>query len=165
MRVWDIADSRLISTLIGHDDSVRAVGIGAMGGRPVAVSGGNDRTARLWDLTYSTQFDEIMTNHGGPVRAVEITALDGRPTVISGGDDGLVMKWTPRPEMLQRDGVEWLSDSPANSDLLHRRPLARALATRLRRFHDEDPAHHSWCISTGHGEPERVRWLISCGLS
>jgi hypothetical protein len=139
VRVWDLADSQLISTLTGHEGRVRAVGIGAVAGWPLAVSGGNDQTVRLWDLANSAPFDEIMADHEGAVRAVGITVLHDRPTVISGGDDGTIRSWTPRTEMLQRDQVEWLSDSPAHSDLLHRRPLAQALATRLRRFYDEDP--------------------------
>jgi hypothetical protein len=40
---------------------------------------------------------------------------------------------------LATDHVEWLSDAPASQDFLERRPLARALATRIQRIHDEDP--------------------------
>jgi len=38
-----------------------------------------------------------------------------------------------------REQVEWVSDSPADNDLLRRRPLARALATRMRRLHEDEP--------------------------
>ncbi len=44
----------------------------------------------------------------------------------------------PSAQRGERDQVEWLSDAPSDEDLLRRWPLARALATRLRRFcHDE----------------------------
>jgi hypothetical protein len=39
----------------------------------------------------------------------------------------------------RRDQVEWVSDAPAREDMLRRQPLAQELATRLRRFHDQDP--------------------------
>jgi hypothetical protein len=38
-----------------------------------------------------------------------------------------------------REQVEWVSDSPADDDLLRRRPLARALATRMRRLREDEP--------------------------
>jgi tetratricopeptide (TPR) repeat protein len=44
-----------------------------------------------------------------------------------------------------REQVEWVSDSPASHDLLGRQPLARALATRLRRLQLEEP-HTSFLI-------------------
>ena len=44
-----------------------------------------------------------------------------------------------QPQGGQRDQVEWVSDAPAPEDRLRREPLARTLATRLRRFVDEDP--------------------------
>jgi phosphotransferase system HPr (HPr) family protein len=43
------------------------------------------------------------------------------------------------PAAPPREQVEWLSDAPASKDLLRRWPLALALATRLRRMHEEDP--------------------------
>jgi len=44
VRVWDL-DSRglLYEPLEGHKGTVNAVAVGALGGRPIAVSGGNDR--------------------------------------------------------------------------------------------------------------------------
>ena len=45
--------------------------------------------------------------------------------------------------LAEREGFEWVSDSPAQRDLLKRRKLAEVVATRLRRLRDVEP-----------GEPE-----------
>ena len=42
VRVWDLADSRLISVLTGHTESVSSVALGVLEGRLVAVSGSTD---------------------------------------------------------------------------------------------------------------------------
>jgi len=38
-----------------------------------------------------------------------------------------------------RDQVEWAPDAPSDRDLLRRRPLARVIATQLRRLHTKEP--------------------------
>lgn len=37
------------------------------------------------------------------------------------------------------DRVDWVSDAPASQDRLHRRPLAKSIATRLRRIREQEP--------------------------
>lgn len=54
-------------------------------------------------------------------------------------EEGATEPETHRPATFVRDQVEWLSDAPAAEDLLRRRPLAIALATRLRRMRQEEP--------------------------
>jgi TIR domain/KAP family P-loop domain len=56
-----------------------------------------------------------------------------------GGTTRRVRKPAPQFPGTFRHQVEWLSDAPAATDLLRRRPLAQTLATRLRRIHDEEP--------------------------
>ncbi|GAO09836.1 hypothetical protein TPA0598_06_00010, partial [Streptomyces lydicamycinicus] len=52
----------LVRTLTGHSDGVRAVGVVELDGRPHAITGGDDRTVRVWDLTTGTQTREL-TGH------------------------------------------------------------------------------------------------------
>ena len=80
--------------LTGHTGGVRAVAVGALlDGTPVIVSGGNDRTVRVWRLADGAPVGEPLRGHG-PVRAVAVGALpDGTPVIVSGGDDGAVRMW------------------------------------------------------------------------
>jgi WD40 repeat protein len=76
-----------------HDDWVRAVAIGEMNGRPVAVSAGDDRAVRVWDLTRGVPFGEPLTGHDGAANGVAVGTLEGRPVVVSGARDGTVRVW------------------------------------------------------------------------
>ena len=90
---------RLVATghqvLTGHTGTVRAVAVGALpDGTPVIVSGGSDRTVRVWRLADGTPVGEPLTGHDGTVEAVAVGALpDGTPVIVSGGDDGTVRVW------------------------------------------------------------------------
>jgi eukaryotic-like serine/threonine-protein kinase len=47
VRVWDLEAGRSLGApLEGHRRKVVAVAVGELGGRPIAVSGGNDNTVR-----------------------------------------------------------------------------------------------------------------------
>jgi len=82
------ADNPLEHILTGHTDPVRAVAITPDGTR--AVSGGDDGTLRVWDLTAGRQH-ATLTGHTDWVRAVAITPDGTR--AISGGDDGTLRVW------------------------------------------------------------------------
>ncbi|WP_443062252.1 hypothetical protein [Streptomyces sp. NBC_00386] len=43
------------ATLTGHSDSVRAIACTLIDGRPHAVTGGDDKTVRVWDLMCDRQ--------------------------------------------------------------------------------------------------------------
>jgi WD40 repeat protein len=64
-----------------------------MGGHPIAVSGGSDGTARIWDLTTQQPIGNPMTGHQGGIRGVATGELDGRPIVVTGGSDWTVRIW------------------------------------------------------------------------
>jgi len=61
------------------------------------ISGGWDRTVRVWRLADGRPVGEPLTGHRGTVDAVAAGALpDGTPVIISGGggdDDGTVRVW------------------------------------------------------------------------
>lgn len=137
--LWDLTSHQLLSTIPAHEGRVRAVALGEVDGRAVAVSGGDDGALRAWALPDGEAFGGRVDLHVGPVRAVCFRTIDDQPTFISGGDDRTIRRWVARRDTEQGDQVEWLSDSPAHTDSLHRRPLARTLATRLQRFQREEP--------------------------
>jgi hypothetical protein len=69
-----------------HVGEVNAVVLGELDGQPVAVSGGSDKTVRVWDLRAGTPTGEPLTGHPRAVEAVAVGELDGRPVAVSGSD-------------------------------------------------------------------------------
>ncbi|MFF2502384.1 caspase family protein, partial [Streptomyces sp. NPDC058067] len=95
--VWDLATStftrhhdgtwgatrRLIGEpLTGHTDEVRSVACTVVDGTPVAVTGSNDTTVRVWDLTTRRLIGEPLTGHTDEVRSVACTVVDGTPVAV-----------------------------------------------------------------------------------
>ncbi|MCX4962386.1 caspase family protein [Streptomyces virginiae] len=83
----------LRDTLTGHSGSVHAVACTELDGRPVAVTGGNDGTVRVWNLHSGQAVGSPFTGHSGPVRGVACTDVHGKPVAVTGGDDGTVRMW------------------------------------------------------------------------
>ncbi|MFM2060704.1 MAG: hypothetical protein RLZZ507_374 [Cyanobacteriota bacterium] len=81
-------DGKLLRTLKGHDNAVRAVAITPDGKK--AVSGSDDKTLKLWNLE---TYQEIctLTGHENWVRSVTITP-DGKKAVSS-SDDNTLKLW------------------------------------------------------------------------
>ncbi|MFE0460298.1 hypothetical protein ACFW1A_13725 [Kitasatospora sp. NPDC058965] len=67
--------------LIGHTDTVNAVVTAVVDGRPVAVTGGDDETVRVWGLTVRQQLgmEQVF-----PERADGLAMVDGRLVVAFG---------------------------------------------------------------------------------
>ena len=65
-------------------------------GIPVALSGGDDGTVRVWDLRTGDPIGEPLTGHTRSVQAVACTVVDEVPVAVSGGDDGTVRVWNLR---------------------------------------------------------------------
>ncbi|GAA4289390.1 hypothetical protein GCM10023178_61640 [Actinomadura luteofluorescens] len=59
-------------------------------GRPVAVTGGDDETVRVWDLATGTPLCEPLTGHTAWVCGVACTRLEGRPVAVTASDDETV---------------------------------------------------------------------------
>ncbi|MFF2190494.1 hypothetical protein [Streptomyces sp. NPDC058155] len=82
----------LVRTLIGHTGWVHSVAVTELGGRPHAVTGSNDGSVRLWDLTTGNQTRQL-TRRSGAVISVAVAKLEGRPHALIAGDGGSMRLW------------------------------------------------------------------------
>jgi WD40 repeat protein len=83
--------------LIGrHEGEVTSVAVGEVDGRPVAVSGSEDETVRVWDLHTGAPVGQPLTGHTSVVTAVAVGEVDGRPVAVTGGWDETVRVWDLR---------------------------------------------------------------------
>ena len=64
MRIWNLADGKLLGTLRGHEAAIRRAPV-KPGGR-WAISASSDRTLRLWDFGNKTEA-AVFRKHAGPV--------------------------------------------------------------------------------------------------
>ncbi|WP_223838007.1 caspase family protein [Streptomyces venezuelae] len=78
--------------LAGHTRRVWCVAVGLLDGRPVAVTGGLDRTALVWDLQAQRQIGDPLPVGIG-VNAVAIGEVGDYTVALTGGDDGTVRIW------------------------------------------------------------------------
>ena len=76
-----------------HADAVHAVAVAKIDGVPVAVSGSDDGTVRVWDLANGHPVGAPYTAHGGWVRAIAWHQDAEGTKVVSGGADGAVHVW------------------------------------------------------------------------
>jgi WD40 repeat protein len=150
VRRWDAMSGKPFGEPIAADAGpVRAVAIGRAHARDLIASGGSDTMVRLHDAQTGRAFGEPLAGHTSVIQAVAIGHAGGHPVVVSASDDGTIRIWdipetaaaTPAPsarrQLDERD--EWISDAPAQKDLLNRRALAAHLATRLERLRCDEP--------------------------
>ena len=76
-----------------HDGWVNAVAVGVRDGRPVIVSGGDDRTVQVRDLQTGEPALGPLTGHDDKVSALAVGARHGRPVIVSGSWDRTVRVW------------------------------------------------------------------------
>ncbi|MFE9630857.1 helix-turn-helix domain-containing protein [Streptomyces sp. NPDC006463] len=88
VRVWDVAERRVVAAFAGHTETVFSVAF-APDGRTLA-SAGSDGTIRLWDVAARASA-ATLSGRSGTVFAVAF-APDGR-TLAAGGADGTVRLW------------------------------------------------------------------------
>jgi WD40 repeat protein len=88
LRLWDVASSRLLKTLMGHSDGVMSVAFSPDGRS--ALSGSDDDTLKLWDVASG----RLRRTFEGHQRGVESVAFspDGR-SLLSGSADDKLKLW------------------------------------------------------------------------
>ncbi|MGW1107542.1 WD40 repeat domain-containing protein [Streptomyces sp. NPDC002540] len=105
VRMWDLTTGRPVvrshlatgrpvgEPLTGHTGGVLAVATAMVDGRPVAITGSDDKTVRMWDLATGRPVGEPLTGHTGWASAVATATVDGRPVAITGSWDETVRMW------------------------------------------------------------------------
>ncbi|MFG2298321.1 hypothetical protein [Streptomyces sp. NPDC048603] len=92
--VRDAATGLDLGVLAGHTGPVHAVVCTtAPDGTPLAVTGSQDLTVRVWDLARFRQHGPELTGHTRPVTALACAAGAGRTLVFSAGSDGSLRTW------------------------------------------------------------------------
>lgn len=86
------AGAQIGDPLTGHTAAVAGVVYGLLGGRPIAVTGGHDRTARVWDLAAHEQYGPPL-RHDTAVLAVACGGLDDRVIAVTGCQDHALYLW------------------------------------------------------------------------
>src|SRR5262249_4526281 len=81
--------------LKGHQGPIRSI---AFATEQYIVSGGDDRTVRLWDVGTGKQVS-MHTKHGGTVQSISVTT-DGK-RIASAGEDGRICLWDPTADIVQ----------------------------------------------------------------
>ncbi|MDH2427493.1 serine/threonine-protein kinase [Sphaerisporangium sp. TRM90804] len=79
--------------LTEHSNDIRSIAVGDANGTPVAVTGGDDTTVRVFDLVKGEQLGDAITRHTGWVRSIGYGELNGRPIAVTGSDDNTVRVW------------------------------------------------------------------------
>jgi WD40 repeat protein len=86
--VWDLDTELTDNALAGHNGEVNAVAAAMLNDRPIAITGSDDRTVRLWDLT-------TMTQQGHPIwMPFPVAALavgPGHELIIASGWEVIVL--------------------------------------------------------------------------
>ena len=72
---------------------MNTVATSLLDGRPVAVTGSDDDTVRVWDLTAREQLGEPLAVHHDGVLEMAIGSVDGRTVVATAGGANLVRVW------------------------------------------------------------------------
>jgi len=88
VRLWDVATSQELRSLIGHSEPVFSVVVVSI--KQQLVSGSADRTVRLWDA-HSGACHHILEGRSGQVRTVAMRA--GGDLVASGSSDASIKLW------------------------------------------------------------------------
>ncbi|MFI8889548.1 hypothetical protein [Streptomyces paradoxus] len=82
----------LLATLTGHKGAVSDLTTLAIRGRPHALTAGQDRTARLWDLD-AAETTHVLGDHDSPVNCAVAGEVDDMFIAVTGCDDGVLRGW------------------------------------------------------------------------
>ena len=89
--VWDLSTrERLSPPLIGHGGRVRGTAMQVLNGRHLGVTGGDDRSVRIWDLDGDKEAWNWQTDHLRSMGGFVTALVDGRSVIISNDTDDRV---------------------------------------------------------------------------
>ncbi|MEV5205694.1 hypothetical protein [Streptomyces sp. NPDC053720] len=155
-------DARFRCALTGHTGRVWAVATGVVDGCPVAVTGSDDGTVRVWDLTTGRPVGEPLTGHTSRVLAVATGVVDGRPVAVTGSGDKTVRVW------------DLTTGRPVGEPLTGHTDSVRAVATGVVDGRpvavtgSDDRTVRVWGLTTGRGEPLTGHtdsvWAVATGV-
>ncbi|MCX5209299.1 hypothetical protein OG689_08390 [Kitasatospora sp. NBC_00240] len=99
----------LLTSLTSHERAVRAVAVGKLDGRSVAVTVGDDHTARFWVLGPGA-FNGALRGHPAPLTAVAIGGADDARIAVTADRQGTVACWNlrtgkPRAQLFAHTGA------------------------------------------------------------
>jgi WD40 repeat protein len=89
--VWDLPRGELIAELEGAYNGAMTAAM--VGGRPIAVTGGDETSLQAWDVLTGEPLGSPLTGIKPTVRAIAITELNDRAVVVAGGDDESARVW------------------------------------------------------------------------
>ncbi|MEU9304769.1 hypothetical protein [Streptomyces sp. NPDC048269] len=89
--LWDLAAGHHVSDLPA--EATQAMALGMIDACPVVVTGHEDCTVRVWDLTTCRQIGPALVGHTTGVAHVATAMVDGRAVAITGGGMDLDHGW------------------------------------------------------------------------
>ncbi|MBP2330008.1 WD40 repeat protein [Kibdelosporangium banguiense] len=79
--------------LIGHTKAIRGLATGDMDGRPIVLTGGDDGTARIWDLITQRPIGEPIRHGSRSITALAVGEMGDYTIAVTGGDDSKLRLW------------------------------------------------------------------------
>lgn len=101
-RLWSLADrTQLGPPLTAHQRTVRAAALGRLDGKPVAITGGDDKRAYVWDLTgllddVAIPAPRALIGLSAAVTALAITQRGETTVALVGDKAGMLSLWDLR---------------------------------------------------------------------
>lgn len=93
VRLWGLTDGTLVGKpLSGHRAGIWSIATACVGNRLLAVSGGEIRHARVWDLVRGEQTAELRGHRDGIV-GVATAEWEGRAVAVTGSNDRTLRVW------------------------------------------------------------------------
>ncbi|MGY0062242.1 WD40 repeat domain-containing protein [Streptomyces sp. LZ34] len=77
----------------GEGGDITCLDVASVKGRQVAVTGADDGTVHIWDLTNGGPAGAPFTAHTGEIQAIHITELDARTVIITAGHHDELRVW------------------------------------------------------------------------
>lgn len=166
IRLWEVDSGRELGRLVGHGNWVNVLMFLEDG--KTLVSGSNDQTIRLWDVTDPANGRLLSTLRGHTKPLVSLARLPDNNTLVSGSEDYSVCFWNikARPQDRKRITLpvaaalwRFAPDSKALVVLEDRDPAASIARWQGVNFQDRQPLLDLGTNIYGACFSEDARWL------